>query len=99
MINRYSREKMQKIWDLEAKFNYYLKVELAVCEAYAQLGKIPNNALEQIKEKAVYCLNCQTKPCAIKGCPIQTQIPEFITEIKKDRRAVFFMITLPKRCR
>ena len=40
--------------------------------------------MEQIKEKAVYCLNCQTKPCAIKGCPIQTQIPEFITEIKNE---------------
>ena len=40
--------------------------------------------MEQIKEKAVYCLNCKTKPCAIKGCPIQTEIPEFITEIKNE---------------
>ena len=40
--------------------------------------------MEQIKEKAVYCLNCKTKPCSIKGCPIQTEIPEFITEIKNE---------------
>lgn len=40
--------------------------------------------MEQIKEKADYCLNCKTKPCAIKGCPIQTEIPEFIEQIKND---------------
>ena len=27
MIDRYSREEMKKIWDLNSKFNYYLKVE------------------------------------------------------------------------
>ena len=42
MIDRYSREEIKKIWDLESKFSYYLKVELAVCEAYAKLGQIPN---------------------------------------------------------
>lgn len=40
--------------------------------------------MKQIKEKASYCLNCKTKPCALKGCPIQTQIPEFITEVKNE---------------
>ena len=57
MIDRYSREEMKNIWDLKVKFDYYLKVELAVCEAYAQLGKIPNNALEQIKEKAGFSID------------------------------------------
>lgn len=54
MIDRYSREEIKKIWDLEVKFNYYLKVELAVCEAYAQLGQIPQQALEEIKSKAAF---------------------------------------------
>ena len=56
MIDRYSREEVKKIWDLEEKFNYYLKVELAVCEAYAQLGQIPQEALNFIKEKASFSL-------------------------------------------
>lgn len=38
--------------------------------------------MKQIKECAEYCLNCKTKPCSEKGCPIQTNIPEFITEVK-----------------
>lgn len=52
MIERYSRDEIKKIWDLEVKFNYYLKVELAVCQAYARLGHIPMEAVRQIKEKA-----------------------------------------------
>ncbi len=35
---------------------------------------------EEILEKAKYCLKCKTKPCS-KGCPMNTNIPEFISEI------------------
>ena len=52
MIDRYSREEIKKIWDLESKFSYYLKVELAVCEAYNKLGQIPDKNLEEIKKKS-----------------------------------------------
>lgn len=54
MIDRYSREEIKKIWDLGVKFDYYLKVELAVCQAYARLGHIPMDAVRQIKEKATF---------------------------------------------
>src|SRR5574344_915344 len=54
MIDRYSREEMAKIWDLESKFNYYLQVELAVCDSYAKLGTIPENAAKQIRQKATF---------------------------------------------
>ncbi len=40
--------------------------------------------MNEIKEIASYCLNCKTKPCSVSGCPIHTQIPEFITEIKNE---------------
>lgn len=56
MIERYSREEIKKIWDLGVKFDYFLKVELAVCEAYAKLGQIPQDALSQIKEKASFSI-------------------------------------------
>ena len=57
MIERYSREEIKKIWDLEVKFDYYLRVELAVCEAYAKLGEIPRDALKLIKEKAAFSVS------------------------------------------
>lgn len=56
MIERYSREEMKNIWDLESKFNYYLKVEIAVCEAYADLGEIPKEDVLIIKQRAKFDL-------------------------------------------
>ena len=37
--------------------------------------------MEEIKEKAEYCLNCKTKPCS-KGCPLENNILEFIQKLK-----------------
>lgn len=56
MIERYSQEEMKNIWDLESKFNYYLKVEIAVCEAYADLGEIPKEDVLIIKQRAKFDL-------------------------------------------
>ncbi len=56
MIERYSRPKMKKIWSDESKFDQWLKVEIAVCEAWAELGKIPKEAIPKIK-KANYNLD------------------------------------------
>lgn len=54
MIERYSREEMAKIWDLNSKFDYYLQVEMAVCDSYAKIGTIPKDAAEQIRQKASF---------------------------------------------
>jgi len=50
MIDRYSLPEMRAIWDLTSKFAYYLRVEIAVCEAYSEFGKVPKDALDKIKE-------------------------------------------------
>ena len=57
MIERYSREQMAKIWDLNSKFDYYLQVELAVCDAYAQKGVISKQAAEEIRQKAKFSVD------------------------------------------
>ena len=56
MIDRYSRKEMKKIWDLQSKFQYYLNVEIAVAEAYAQNGDFPKNDIEELKKKAKFDL-------------------------------------------
>ena len=56
MIERYSREEMKKIWDLESKFRYYLDVEIAVCEAYAQIGDFPKKDIDELKKRAKFDL-------------------------------------------
>lgn len=56
MIDRYSREEMKKIWDLNSKFQYYLDVEIAVAEAYADLGTFPKEDIVELKKKASFNL-------------------------------------------
>jgi adenylosuccinate lyase len=53
MIERYSRPKMKKIWSDKNKFDQWLKVEIAVCEAWAELGEITREDIVKIK-KASY---------------------------------------------
>ncbi len=52
MIERYTRPAMGGIWTEENKYRKWLAVELAVCEAWARLGKIPRSDLKTIKDKA-----------------------------------------------
>jgi len=52
MIERYSRPEMTRLWTQEAKYAAWLRVELAVCEAYARRGLIPPEALGRIKTRA-----------------------------------------------
>jgi adenylosuccinate lyase len=52
MIARYSRPEMARLWSQEAKYDAWLKVELAVCEVYAKRGVIPVDALARIKAGA-----------------------------------------------
>jgi len=56
MIERYSRPQMKKTWSEENKYDQWLKVEIAVCEAWAELGEIPRRDIVKIR-KASYNLN------------------------------------------
>ncbi len=52
MISRYTLPRMGKIWKEEEKFALWLKIEIHACEAWAELGEIPRDALIKIKERA-----------------------------------------------
>lgn len=52
MIRRYSREAMQRIWSDENRYQKWLDVEIAACEGWASLGRIPEKSLENIRKKA-----------------------------------------------
>src|SRR3972149_8480080 len=49
MIERYTRPQMKRIWSDENKFAKWLDVEIAVCDAWAELGKIPRKSVSKIK--------------------------------------------------
>ncbi|NEO46667.1 MAG: adenylosuccinate lyase [Moorea sp. SIO4A3] len=56
MIERYTLPEMGELWTDTYKLKTWLQVEIAVCEAQAELGKIPGEAVEEIKAKANFDL-------------------------------------------
>jgi adenylosuccinate lyase len=53
MIDRYTRPAMGRIWSEEAKYGAWLRVEVAVCEAYARQGRIPAAVMDRIRATRV----------------------------------------------
>jgi len=51
MIPRYTRPEMAQLWSPEEKLRAWLLVEVLACEAWARLGRVPEEALRVIKEK------------------------------------------------
>ena len=54
MIERYSRPEMAAIWSEENKYQAWLEVEILADEAWAELGEIPKEDVQKIREKATF---------------------------------------------
>ncbi len=54
MVERYAREQMSSKWTMEAKYQAWLDVELAVVKAWNKLGLIPNDDAKKIVENATF---------------------------------------------
>jgi adenylosuccinate lyase len=52
MITRYTRPEMGRIWEDENRFRIWLEIEVLACEAQAELGVIPAEAVATIRQKA-----------------------------------------------
>lgn len=48
---------MQQVWEQENKYSKWLEIEILACEALAELGEIPKEAVKVIKEKASFDSN------------------------------------------
>ncbi len=54
MVPRYTRPEMAAIWSDENRYRKWLDVELYACEAWNRLGRIPDEALREIRERAAF---------------------------------------------
>jgi adenylosuccinate lyase len=52
LIERYTLPEIGSVWTEEAKYRAWLKVEIAVCRARAELGEIPSDEVEELARKA-----------------------------------------------
>ena len=51
MIPRYSRPEMARIWEPEAKFSIWLKIETYAAQAMAELGLVPKHAADAVRKR------------------------------------------------
>ena len=54
MVERYAREEMSSKWNIQAKYQAWLDVELAVVKAWNKLGLIPDDDAEKIIKNASF---------------------------------------------
>lgn len=54
MIERYTLPEMGAIWTEENRYRKWLEVEIAACQANAEVGTIPFEAIEVIRQKAAF---------------------------------------------
>ncbi len=54
MIDRYATPEMSAIWSEEHRFRTWLEVEIAACQAWSEEGRIPSEALEDIRQHASF---------------------------------------------
>ncbi len=56
MVERYAREEMKNLWDMNAKYSAWLEVEKAVVKAWNELGLIPDDDAKKILENANFSI-------------------------------------------
>src|SRR5206468_5863255 len=57
VIPRYSRPEMAAVWHDQNKYQRWLDVEIAACEAWAEIGQIPLAAAAKIRREAAFDLD------------------------------------------
>jgi adenylosuccinate lyase len=77
MIERYTLPEMGSIWTEQNRYEKWLDVEIAVCEAWTQLGEIPSTALKRIKNKAGFSVKRITE---IEGV-VKHDVIAFLTSV------------------
>ncbi len=54
MIDRYTRPEMGRIWTPENRYQTWMRVELAVCEAWNRVGEIPDADMDIIRREGTF---------------------------------------------
>lgn len=79
MIERYTRREMGRIWEEKNKFQIWLEIEILACEALAELGEIPRDAVEEIRGKAGFDI---ARIAQIES-EVQHDVIAFLTSVKE----------------
>jgi adenylosuccinate lyase len=93
MIPRYSRPDMLAVWSEQNKFQRWLDVEVAACEAWAELGQIPEEAALKISRNASFDVDKINEYIAITHHDVTAFLRSVSDSLGDEGRFVHFGLT------
>ena len=93
VIPRYSRPEIAALWTDQAKFERWLDVEIAACEAWAELGKVPKADAEKIRRDASFDLEKVNEYLAITHHDVTAFLRSVTDSLGPEGRWVHFGLT------
>lgn len=84
---------MAAIWSDEAKFQRWLDVEIAACEAWAELGEIPAEAAEKIRRNARFDLDKINEYLAVTHHDVTAFLQSVADSLGEESRYVHYGLT------
>ena len=93
VIPRYSRPEMAAVWTEQAKYQRWLDVEIAACEAWAELGQIPAEAAAKIRRDASFNLDKINEYIAITHHDVTAFLRSVSESLGEEGRYVHFGLT------
>jgi len=79
LIERYTLPEMGEIWSEQAKFQSWLEVELAACEARCALGLVPVEAMAEIRARACF----EPERIAVIEAEVRHDVIAFLTNVNE----------------
>ena len=93
MIARYTPKEMENIFSDESRFEAYLEIEIAVLEAQSELGVVPKEDVQKIKEKAKVDLSRIEELEAITKHDVVAFTRSIDEKLGEEKRFVHFGLT------
>ncbi len=93
MIPRYTLPEMGDLWTDESKFGAWLKVEIAACEAWAELGEIPKAAVKRVKKNASFSVKRILKIEEKTRHDVVAFVTDVANSVGKDGKYIHFGLT------
>src|SRR6185312_15317717 len=93
MIPRYSRPEMLDVWSEQNKFQRWLDVEVAACEAWAELGQIPREAAAKIRRDASFDVDKINEYIAVTHHDVTAFLRSVAESLGEEGRYVHYGLT------
>ncbi len=93
MIDRYTLPRMGRIWETENKLRKWLEIEILACEAWSHIGKIPKEAVANIKHRARFDMQRMQQLEAVLRHDVLAFVTTVAESVGEDGKYIHFGLT------